>query len=80
LTIEQQKSIESGEPVRLTPPEVGVECAVVRADVYDRVKTLLYIDEPMTPEERLAAIHNAGARAGWNDPSLDVYEEYRRKP
>jgi hypothetical protein len=40
---------------------------------------MIYNDEPLTEEERLAAIRCAGTLAGWDDPELDVYEEYREK-
>jgi hypothetical protein len=80
LTTEQQQAITKGEAVRLSPPEIAVECVVLRADVYDRVKTLLFDDSPLKESERLAAIRRAGERADWNDPELDVYEEHRRTP
>jgi hypothetical protein len=80
LTAEQQQAITKGEAVRLSPPDVAIECVVLRADVYDRVKSLLYDDSLPNEAERLAAIRCAGERAGWNDSDLDVYEEYRRTP
>jgi hypothetical protein len=43
------------------------------------VRTMEYDDGPLTEQERLAAIRRAGTLAGWNDPKLDFYEEYRRK-
>lgn len=79
LTTDQLEALKQGVPVRLVPPDMVVECVVLRADVYDRVKTLLYDDSPLRDDERLAAIKSAGERAGWDDPELDVYEEYRRK-
>jgi hypothetical protein len=39
-----------------------------------------YNDEPLTDDEKLAALRHAGERAGWDDPELDVYEEYRERP
>ncbi len=80
LTAEQQQAITQGEAVRLSPPDVVIECVVLRADVYDRVKTLLCDDSPLKEAEKAAAIRCAGERADWNDPELDVYEEHRRTP
>ena len=79
LTIEQQSALERGEPVRFTEPATHTECVLIRADVYDQVKTMIYHDDPLSPEEKLAAIRHAGERAGWDDPELDVYEQYRKK-
>ena len=38
-----------------------------------------YNDEPLMEEERLVAIRYSGTLAGWDDPELDIYEEYREK-
>jgi len=53
---------------------------LVRSDVYDRLRALLFDDGPLSPEEKLAAIRAAGLRANCDDPALDVYEQYRRDP
>ena len=79
LSADQQRALENGEPVRTIEPVTALECVIVRADVFDRLKSLIYNDGPLTQEERLAAILHAGQRAGWDDPELDVYEEYRKK-
>ncbi|HTI50120.1 MAG TPA: hypothetical protein VL475_04185 [Planctomycetaceae bacterium] len=79
LTAEQTQAVTKGEAIRLVPPELAVECVLLRADVYDRVKSLLYDDRPLSEAEKIAALRAAGERAGWDDPELDVYEEYRRK-
>jgi hypothetical protein len=80
LTNEQREALRQGEALRVTDPETQLECIVVRADVYDRVRGLVVDDGQLTEEERLALIRAAGARADWDDPELDVYEEYRKKP
>jgi hypothetical protein len=79
LSVDQQRALENGEPVRTIEPVTSIECVILRADVFDRLKSLIYNDGPLTEEERLAAIRHAGQRAGWDDPELDVYEEYRKK-
>jgi hypothetical protein len=79
LTADQKQAIARGETVRLVDPDTEVECVVVRADVYERVKSLVYDDSPLSEEERLFAIREAGKRAGWDDSELDVYEQYREK-
>lgn len=80
LTDEQREAIKQGQAVHLTDPQTQLECVVVRADVFDRVRTLLVDDGPLTKEEKLAAIQAAGLRAGWGDPDLDAYEQYRKQP
>ncbi|MEX2288204.1 MAG: hypothetical protein WD648_14005 [Planctomycetaceae bacterium] len=80
LTDEQREAIKRGEAVHVTDPQTQLECVLVRADIFDRVRTLLVDDRPLTQEEKLAAIQAAGLRAGWDDPALDVYEQYRKNP
>jgi hypothetical protein len=53
---------------------------VLRADLFERVRRVLeYDDATWTPEEQAALLRSFGEKAGWDDPELDVYEEYRRK-
>jgi hypothetical protein len=80
LTDEQRDAIKNGDAVHFTDPQTQLECVLVRADVFDRVRALLIDDGPLSTEEKLAAIRAAGLRAGWDDPALDVYEQYRTKP
>ena len=49
LTNEQLEAIRSGESVRLS--EGGTELVVLRADVFERLKGLMYDDSPWTDEE-----------------------------
>jgi hypothetical protein len=80
LTDEQREAVKHGQAVHVTDPQTQLECVLVRADVYDRVRALLVDDRPLSQEEKLAAIQAAGLRAHWDDPALDVYEQYRKHP
>jgi hypothetical protein len=55
LTKEQLEAVRGGESVRLN--EGGTDLVVVRADVFERLRGLLYDESPWTDEEmdRLAA-------------------------
>jgi len=50
--------------------------------MYDQLRGLLNNDAPLTPDERRAVLIQAGLRAGWDDPEMDVYNELdpRRQP
>lgn len=65
LTEEQQGELDVAQPVRLRDPRTGEIYVLVRADAYDRMR---------------AVIDGYTRRAGWDDPELDVYERYRKKP
>ena len=49
LTVNEIAAIQKGEPVRTTIPEVGVDCVVVRADVFERVQKMA--DDDWSDEE-----------------------------
>jgi hypothetical protein len=80
LTQEQFDELRAGRAVRVPTPEIGADCVVLRADLFDRVQRVLaYDDSPWTEDEQRALLRSFGEKAGWDDPDLDVYEEYRRK-
>jgi hypothetical protein len=62
LTAEQVIAVNEGQPVSVTPPEVGAECVLLRADVYARIKNLIYDDSEMDPREAYPAV-----LAAWNE-------------
>ena len=49
LTVKEIDAIRNGEPVRTSLPEVGAECIVVRADIFERAQRLL--EEEWSDEE-----------------------------
>ena len=64
-----------GSPVRLTDPETQTEYVVVSADAFDRARTLVYDDGPLTVAEQTELLRQAGLRAGWEDPEMDIYND-----
>jgi bifunctional DNA-binding transcriptional regulator/antitoxin component of YhaV-PrlF toxin-antitoxin module len=47
---------------------------LIRAEVYERLK-LLFDDSPMSDEERRGLLLQAGKRAGWDEPAMDIYND-----
>ena len=41
----------------------------------DRLRSLIDL-EPLTIEQQRQILHDAGQRAGWNDPEMDAYDNY----
>ena len=78
LTEEQRQELRqaNGREVRLLDPEAGREYVILPAELFDRVKSLLYDDGDWTPEEQLRLLAESGKRAGWDDPEMDVYDSY----
>ena len=73
LTESQLQAVKLGEPVRLVAPEIGSECVVVRADVFDRLKNVLYDDAPLSPSEKSQLLVDTGLRVGWDDAEMEIY-------
>lgn len=77
LPAEQQKALEQGEAVPVTEAQTQLECVVIRADMYERVKSLL---PGFDPKEAYPAIDEV-FREDWSDPKMAEYDNYEsRKP
>lgn len=65
LTESQRREIQRGgvELVRFIDPVTHKEYVLIPAEVYDRMRLV---------------VDGAAKRAGWDDPSLDDYEQYRK--
>ena len=61
--------------VRLVDIETNAEYVVLSAETFAQMQEKLYDDDPLTPEERRSLLIQAGLRAGWDDPEMDVYNE-----
>ena len=84
LSKEIQQAVREAEenPVRLVDPETNVEYVVLPAETFEQMRNRVYYDDgPITEEERRALLIQAGLRAGWDDPEMDVYNDLdpRRK-
>ncbi len=63
LTTEQVHAIQSGQPVHVTEPQSQIECVVVRADVYEKIKSFAYDDSEWTDDEIRALAAGASDEA-----------------
>ena len=63
LTEEQQLALANAEPSVLRDPRTDKMYVLMPAELYERMR---------------AIIDGATKRAGWDDPALDAYEQYRK--
>lgn len=77
LTQEQRRELQQPEPIAIDP-ETKETYILVRKEVYERMKELVYDDSPWTDEERDLLAWEAGQTAGWDD--MGEYEHYGEKP
>ncbi len=73
--LQQAVRASHGRPLRLTDPETHAEYVLLQADMYDQIHALFDNEAPLTSGERRALLLQAGLRAGWDDPEMDVYNE-----
>ena len=83
LTHDQWANIQAGSesPVRVIDPSQSAAYVLIKAEVYERFKSL-FEEDPVTDQERRFHLQQFGRRAGWDDPAMDVYDDLdpRRKP
>jgi hypothetical protein len=73
LTLEQKQALEQGSAVPVSIDDT--ECVVVRRDIYERVKRIVYDDSELDPEEAYPLIE-----AVLDDEGLETYQQYKRRP
>jgi hypothetical protein len=76
ITREQRQAVEAshGSPIDIVDPKTDTHYVLMRAETYDRLKHL-FDSDPLSDEERRQLLLEAGKRAGWDDPSMDVYND-----
>jgi len=75
LTVEQRQILAQSkeEPPRLLDPETKQEYVLVKAEVYDQLRSML---GDANPGDLYPALHRALASEGWDDPQMDEYNRY----
>jgi hypothetical protein len=76
LTDEQWANVVQGNevPARVSDPAQSTTFVLLPSHVYERFKAL-FEEDPVTERERLFQLEQFGKRAGWDDPSMDVYDD-----
>ena len=82
LTEAQWADVTQGNEVsvRVCDPAQSASFVLVKADVYERFRSV-FEEDPVTEQERLFHLQQFGKRAGWDDPEMDIYDDLdpRRK-
>jgi hypothetical protein len=74
LTEQQRQNLLQGNPVRVSMPELSTDCVMLRADVYERLRSV--IEEDNEPDLRTVTVlieHNMREDDA-NDPLLESYQ------
>jgi hypothetical protein len=78
LTEEQSKAIKD---VAELPPvaidrRTNTPYVLLRQDIYERLKGLIYDDSVVRGEELRLMLARSAAANGWDEPGMDAYDRY----
>ena len=78
LTPAQRQELSGPEPARAVDPETKRTYVLIASEQYERIKGLLQDDSDL--REACPLMDQVAAEEGWNDPEMDSYNVYLRKP
>jgi hypothetical protein len=78
LTQEQRKELANPEPIAIDP-DTKKTYVLVRSEVYERLRGVLYDDAEFGIREAYPLMDEAAAKAGWGDPAMDIYDDLAPK-
>jgi hypothetical protein len=76
LTDEQRQQLEIGKAVDVTDPRTDQPYVILRKDVFDRVRHLLYDDSEWTDDDMRAHLAQSARDNGWDEEGMDAYDHY----
>jgi putative addiction module component (TIGR02574 family) len=76
LTEEQRRQLENGKAVDVTDAQTAQPYVVLRKDVFERVRNLLYDDSEWTEDELRLQLGRSARDNGWDEPGMDAYDRY----
>ena len=77
LTEEQRQKVLQGDVARVAAPDLGIDCVVLRADLYERLRSLLEEDEELDMRTVALLIEQNMREDDANDPLLESYQDPR---
>ena len=77
LTDEMRDALHqtAGQPVKVEDDQTHIEYVLLPFALYERVH-LLFADESFDVRDTYAAQSATAGAAGWDDPEMDVYDDY----
>jgi len=78
ITKEQRQAVKEhpDKPVPLVDPETRQTFILLRTEVYERLKRLLYDDSEFLIQDAYPLLDEMAAKAGWDDPAMDIYNDF----
>ena len=76
LTEEQRQQLEGGKAVDVSDTNTAQSYVLLRKDLYERVRRLLYDDSDWTEDELRLLLAQSAKDNGWDEPGMDAYDRY----
>ncbi|HQX49578.1 MAG TPA: hypothetical protein PK992_19000 [Planctomycetaceae bacterium] len=73
--IRQALDAERGQPVKIVDEQTSRIYYVITAEQFETVRAL-FAEGDFDPREIYPLISKTAGDAGWNDPSMEVYDNY----
>ena len=79
ITPELRQMIERAvdSPARFVDPETNESYVILKAEDYERICDVSHVNREAQPEDMYPFIDEAFGRAGWDDPKMDDYNDYK---
>ncbi len=74
---------KAGQPVTVEDDQTHLQYVLLPLNVYQRVRAIFGDDSFDVADEAISAQSAVAGAAGWDDPEMDVYDDYdshRQKP
>jgi hypothetical protein len=76
LTEDQRLQLEDGKAVDIADVKTSQRYVILRKDVYERVRRLLYDDSEWTDDDLRLMLARSAKDNGWDEPSMGAYDHY----
>jgi hypothetical protein len=76
LTEEQRRVVAAEENPTIVDPQTRESYVLVRKDMFDRIKRLLYDDSEMSHDDLRLLLACSSKENGWDEPGMDEYDNY----
>lgn len=76
LNDEQRRLLEIGRVVDVIDPCTAQPYVLLRKELYDRIRSLLYDDSEETEDELRLHLARAAKENGWEEAGMDAYDRY----
>ncbi len=76
LSEEQRRQLDSGRAVDVSDTETSQRYVILKRDVFERVRGLLFDDSEWTDEESRLMLARSAQDNGWDEPGMDAYDRY----